>query len=83
MAKDKVKKKSTKKADKKPNIFKRIGKYFHDCNSERKKLVWPTIKTTFKNFGVVLSSVITISIFVGLLDWGLTMLLGTIMNIAK
>ena len=79
MAKDKAKKKS----DKKPNVFQRIGRYFRDCNNERKKLVWPSIKTTFKNFWVVLSSIITISIFVGLLDWGLTILLGTIMNITK
>lgn len=80
---DKTKKKSTKKADKKPNIFQRIGKFFHDCKSERKKIVWPTMKTTFKNFGVVLSSIFIVSIFVCVLDWLFTTLLGMIMNIAK
>ncbi len=79
---DKAKKNSNKKSEKKTNIFQKIGKFFHDGNSERKKLVWPTIKQTFKNFGVVLSTVFTISIFVGLLDWGLSWLLGLIMNIA-
>lgn len=78
---DKVEKKTQKKPEKKPNIIQKLGKFFGDCKSERKKIVWPSLKTTFKNFGVVLSSIITIAIFVGLLDYGLTMLLGTIMNI--
>lgn len=80
---DKIEKKTKKKPEKKPNIIQKIGKFFQDCKSERKKIVWPTIKTTFKNLGVVLSSIIAVSIFVGLLDYGLTRLLGTIMNIAS
>ena len=79
---DKIEKKSKKKPEKKPSIIQKLGKFFRDCKSERKKIVWPSIKTTFKNLGVVLSSIVSISIFVGLLDYGLTMLLGTIMNIA-
>lgn len=72
----------SKNAEKKPNVIQRIGKFFSDCKSESKKIVWPTIKTTFKNTGVVLTSIIISSIFIGLLDFGLTKLLGTIMNIA-
>ena len=68
-----------KNAEKKPNIIQRIGKFFTDCKSEMKKIVWPTIKVTFKNTGVVLSSIIII----GALDFGLTGLLGTIMHIAN
>ncbi|MDQ5983117.1 MAG: Protein translocase subunit SecE [Eubacteriales bacterium SKADARSKE-1] len=79
---DKAENKNKKKPEKKPNIIQKIGKFFQDCKSERKKIVWPTVKTTFKNLGVVLSSIISIAVFVGLLDYGLTMLLGTIMNIA-
>ena len=45
-----------KNAEKKPNIIQRIGKFFTDCKSEMKKIVWPTIKVTFKNTGVVLFS---------------------------
>jgi len=75
-------KKSNKSAEKKPSIFKKIGKFFHDYNVERKKIVWPSVKTTFKNFGVVLSSIITIAIFVGGLDYGLTALLSFVMKLA-
>ena len=71
-----------KSAEKKPNLIQKTKKFFSDCKSERKKIVWPSIKTTFKNTGVVLTSIIISSIFIGLLDFGLTKLLGTIMNIA-
>ena len=72
-----------KNAEKKPNIIQRIGKFFTDCKSEMKKIVWPTIKVTFKNTGVVLSSIIISAVFIGALDFGLTGLLGTIMHIAN
>lgn len=72
----------SKNAEKEPNVIQKVKKFFLDCKSERKKIVWPSIKTTFKNTGVVLTSIIISSIFVGLLDFGLTKLLGTIMNIA-
>lgn len=78
---DKIEKKSKKKPEKKPSIIQKIKKFFGDCKSERKKIVWPTMKTTFRNLGVVLSSIIFIGIFIGVLDYGLTRLLGTIMNI--
>ena len=60
-----------------------VADYFRDCKSEFKKIIWPTKKLTFKNMGVVLSTVIVSSIFVGLLDYGLTMLLSAIMKINK
>lgn len=72
-----------KNAEKKPNIIQKIGKFFTDCKSELKKIVWPTIGTTFKNTGIVLSSIIVSAIFIGALDFGLTKLLSTIMNIAS
>ena len=34
---------------KKPNIFKRIGKFFTDVVSEMKKIVWPSKKQTLNN----------------------------------
>lgn len=71
-----------KNANKKPNFIQKIGKFFHDYKVEAQKIVWPSVKTTFKNFGVVLSSIITISIFVGGLDFGLNWLLQFIMKTA-
>ena len=82
MADKKDNKKSKKNENNKPSIIQRIGKFFHDYNVERKKIVWPTVKTTFKNFGVVLSSIITIAIFVGGLDYGLSVLLSFVMKLA-
>lgn len=34
---------------KKPNVFKRIGKFFTDLVSEMKKIVWPSRKQTLNN----------------------------------
>ena len=67
----------------KPQIIQKSGKFFNDCKSELKKIVWPEVKSVFKNTGVVLTSIVISSIFVGALDLGLTQILSTIMNIAK
>lgn len=72
-----------KNAEKKPNIIQRIGKFFPDCKHEMKKIVWPTIKATFKNTGVVLSSIALAASFIGVFDFLLTLCLGSIMNIAR
>ena len=71
-------KKST--AKKKPLISL---KFFSDIKGELKKVVWPKPKTVFKNTGIVLICIIISSIFVDSLDFGLTQLLSTIMNIAR
>lgn len=59
MAEDKKVEKGAKKpADKKKkprkNPFKAIASFFKSVNSERKKVVWPTAKETFKNAAIVL-----------------------------
>jgi len=60
-----------------------VANYFRDCKSEFKKIIWPTKKLTFKNMGVVLSTVIVSAIFVGALDYGLTSLFSVVMHINK
>lgn len=72
-----------KNAEKKPNIIRRIARFFPDCKHEFKKIVWPSLKSTFKNTGVVLSSIVVSATFVGVFDYGLTYLLGFIMHIAS
>ena len=69
-------------ADKKPNIFKRSGRFFRDCKNEIKKIVWPTPKATFKNTGVVLVTILVVALFVFLLDTVFMNLLGLVMNVA-
>ena len=57
--------------NKKPNIFSRMGKFFKDCRSEFKKLVWPTKKQLAKNSSVVLVSMIVFGACLSLVDFGL------------
>ena len=40
---------AVKKEDTKPNLFKRIGKWFREMKSELKKVVWPSRKTIVHN----------------------------------
>ena len=76
------KKASDKKAaEKKPSVFKRIAKYFRECRSEIKKIVWPTPKATFKNVGIVLSVLLVVGLFVWALDTGFIALLKLVMDI--
>lgn len=76
------KKASEKKpSEKKPSIFSRIAKYFRECKSEMKKIVWPTPKATFKNMGIVLAVLIVIGLFIFALDTGFLALLKLIMAV--
>jgi preprotein translocase subunit SecE len=74
-------------AEKKENAFVRAGKsgakFFRDCKSEVKKIVWPTPRTVFKNSGVVVVTIAVIGLFIFALDTGLMSLLSLIMNISK
>lgn len=49
-----VKKASKPDKAKKPNVFKRMFRYFKDLKNEFKKVVWPTKKQVLNNTGVVL-----------------------------
>lgn len=71
------------KTEKKIRIIQPAAKFFNEFKAELKKIVWPDVKSVFKNTGIVLTSIIICGIFVGLLDLGLARLLGSIMNIAS
>ena len=80
-------KKSANKADakksvknKKPNVFKRLIKYLASCQGELKKITWPTVSQTTKNFGIVLAVIIVVGLFIFGLDSGLYALLGLVMG---
>lgn len=78
---DKSSDKKSDKKDKKPSVFSRIAKYFRECKSEIKKIVWPTPKATFRNMGIVLVVLIVIGLFIYGLDTGLIALLKLVMDI--
>ncbi len=65
---------------KKPNVFQRLWKYLLACKGELKKITWPSVPQTTKNFGIVLVVIIVMGLFIFGLDTGLYALLGMVMG---
>ena len=65
---------------KKKNFFQRMVSFFKACIGEIKKITWPTVSQTFKNFGVVLLVIVIAGLFIYGLDRGLYALLNLVMN---
>ena len=63
------KNKKTSSANKKPNIFARIGRWFREMRSELKKVQWPTVKQTLNQTGTVIVCVIVVGVFIWVFDW--------------
>ncbi len=61
-------KKNVKKADKKPSIFSRIGKFFREYKAEMKKVTWASREDTLKNTIVVAISVAIVGVALFVLD---------------
>lgn len=77
MAKPVIRKKS---AEKKPNIFVRMKRYFKEVGAELKKTVWPTKKDLVKYTGVVLAFIVVFAVVVGAMDFALVELLNLIVR---
>jgi len=60
--------KKVQKKDKKPGVFARIGKWFHELKVEAKKVVWPNKQTVIKNTVVVIIALIVLCALVTVLD---------------
>ena len=65
---------------KKPNVFQRLWKYLLACKGELKKITWPSVSQTTKNFGIVRVVIIVMGLFIFGLDTGLYALLGMVMG---
>ena len=61
--------KKEKKTEKKPGVFKKFFKFFRECKSEMKKIVWTSGKQTFNNTVVVIVAMLVIGAFVVGLDY--------------
>jgi preprotein translocase subunit SecE len=61
-------------------MFKRIRQFLEDVRSEFKRIQWPTREATIKSTYVVLGVTITISIFLGIVDLGLSELMQLIIS---
>lgn len=68
-------------AEKKKNVFQKIAKYFRECVGEIKKISWPTVSQTTKNFLIVLVVVLVMGILIYALDQGLYFVLNKIMGV--
>ena len=77
MAKPVISKKS---AEKKPNIFVHMKRYFKEVGAELKKTVWPTKKDLVKYTGVVLAFIVVFAVVVGAMDFALVELLNLIVR---
>ena len=60
--------KKVQKKDKKPGVFARIGKWFHELKVEAKKVVWPNKQTVIKNTVIVIIALIVLCAVVTVLD---------------
>lgn len=67
---------------KKTNVFVKLFKYLRECVGELKKITWPTVSQTTKNFGIVLLVILVAGVLIFALDQGLYALLGLVMNVS-
>lgn len=74
-AQNKQEAKKTKKKDKKPGFFKRMGAKIKDVFSELKKVNWPTFGKVVKQTGVVIVVVLIFLVVITAFDYGLLNLL--------
>lgn len=66
---------------KKPNIFVRMGRKLKETFSELKRVTWPTFPKVVKATCVVLVVVITFTVIITAINFGLDKLLEVITNI--
>ena len=55
---------------KKPNFFKKLGKFFKDTAGEMKKVVWTPKAEVFKNAKLVLATVVAVAVIITVIDFG-------------
>ena len=63
---------SEKAIEKKPNIFKRMGRGVRDMHGEMKRVVWPTRKQTMNNTIIVICFMLLMAAVICTLDLGLS-----------
>ena len=79
----KVEEKKVQPKEKKPNIFKRMGRKLKETFSEIKKVSWPSKSKVFKQVAVVFGVVLCVTVVIVLMDLGLGQLLKLLTNIGK
>ena len=72
-----------KSAEKKPNIFVRMGRKLKEVFSELKKVTWPTFGKVVEATGVVLVVVVIFLVIFGAINYGLGELLKLITSLGS
>ena len=79
---EKVVAKKAKDADKKPNIFVRLGlkiaKIYKDTVGELKKVVWTPKKEVFKSFKLVIATIVAVAVVIAVIDLGSSWIINSI-----
>ena len=63
---------------KKPNFFKKVGKFFKDTAGEMKKVVWTPKAELKKNTKLVILTVVAVGIAIALVDLGSSFIINSI-----
>ncbi len=79
---EKAPKEKKAKADTKPGLFARIGKWMRELKSELKKVQWPTKKQTLNNTLVVIACVIVIGVCIWVFDALATAVMNALLHLA-
>jgi preprotein translocase subunit SecE len=53
-------------------IFEKVKQFLKEAKTELRKVTWPTPKQTFASTSVVIIVVVIISLFLGIVDFGLS-----------
>ncbi len=56
-------------------IFEKVKQFLNEAKVELKKVTWPTPKQTLASTSVVIVVVVIISVFLGVVDFGLSKIL--------
>ncbi len=68
----------TKKKNKKPNVFKRLGKFFKDTAGEMKKVVWTPKAEVSKNSRLVIATVVAVAVIIAVIDFGSSWIINSV-----
>ena len=69
-------------ANKKENIFARIGRWFREMRSELKKVVWPGKSQIVKNTLTVIACTVIVGVFIWVFDMVGQMIYSGILQLA-
>ena len=64
-------------------VWKESQQFLREVKTEMKKVSWPTRKDTINSTSVVLITILLIAIFLGLIDLGLSKIIGLLLTLVQ